>query len=333
MEAAFWFTRGIKQFNDRDKGNGFEMMTQEFKEEVLQKLLRVRMAQLIINEMYKKGAFKVPIHLALGHEAIAVSLSAAMGPHDQLILSHRNIHYNLARVDSLKPEIDEYLLKKEGLADGELGSMNLINEAKGIVYSSSILGNNLAVAAGFAVAKSIKKEDGVVLVVTGDGGMEEGAFYESLVFEKSNHLPVVIIVENNQWSLATRIEERRCPIDISKLIGAMGIPFEQLSSNDTYEYIEKLTALKALALDKKTPVCIEVPLTTLGWWRQKTTEYPEGKFINYHAGPSPSVNEQEDPYLTRSNEDPLYVMEKYFGEDTIRQLAGDILAAFKKELA
>jgi TPP-dependent pyruvate/acetoin dehydrogenase alpha subunit len=308
------------------------MMTKEFKLEVLQRFLRVRMAQLIINEMYKKGAFKVPIHLALGHEAIAVALSTAMGPHDQLILNHRNIHYNLSKVESLKSEIDEYLLKKEGLAGGELGSMNLINEAHGIVYSSSILGNNLAVAAGFAMAKSIKNEDGVVMVVTGDGAIEEGTFYESLVFEKSNQLPVVIVVENNQWSLGTKIEERRCPIDIGKLTGALGIPFEQLTSNDTYEYFEKLTELKARAQELKTPVCIEVPLTTLGWWRQKTAEFPEGKFINYHAGPSPAVNEQEDPYLTRTNEDPLYVMEKYFGEEMIRSLASDTLAAFKKEL-
>jgi pyruvate dehydrogenase E1 component alpha subunit len=290
------------------------------------------MAQLIINEMYKKGAFKVPVHLALGHEAIAVAVSMTMKTGDQLVLNHRNIHYNLAAVDSLKQEIDEYLLKKEGMAEGQLGSMNLINEAKGIVYSSSILGNNLAVGAGFAMAKSIKKEDGVVLVVTGDGAMEEGTFYESLVFEKSNHLPVVVIVENNQWSLATKIEERRCPINVEKLVGALGIPFERLSCNDTYEYIERLTALKALALQEKTPVCIEVPLTTLGWWRQKTAEYPEGKFINYHAGPSPSVNEQEDPYLERSSEDPLYVVEKYFDEKMIRGLAGDILTAFKKEL-
>ena len=308
------------------------MMTKEFKIGVLHKFLRVRMAQLIINEMYKKGAFKVPIHLALGHEAIAVALSTIMGPHDQLILNHRNIHYNLAKVHSLKSEIDEYLLKKEGLAGGELGSMNLANEPQGIVYSSSILGNNLAVAAGFAIAKSIKKDGGVVFVVTGDGAMEEGTFYESLVFEKSNDLPIVIIVENNQWSLGTKIEERRCPIDIGKMVGALGIPFEQLSSNDTYEYIEKLTILKGQALDKKTPVCIEVPLTTLGWWRQKTAEFPEGKFINYHAGPSPSVNEQEDPYLARSSEDPLYVIEQYFGEEMIRQVARDTLAALKKEL-
>jgi len=301
--------------------------------EILQKFLRLRMAQLIINEMYKKGSFKVPIHLALGHEAIAVALSTVMDARDQLVLNHRNIHYNLARVHSLKAEIDEYLLKKEGLAGGELGSMNLINESQGIVYSSSILGNNMPVAAGFAMAKSIKKDGGVVFVVTGDGAMEEGTFYESLLFEKSNHLAIVTIVENNQWSLGTKIEERRCHVDVARLTGGLNIPFERLSSNDTYEYVDRLNIIKKQALDQKTPVCVEVPLTTLGWWHQKTADFPDGKFINYHAGPSPSVNEQEDPYLADSSDDPLIVMEKYFDKNTIKKTALEVLAALKKELA
>lgn len=308
-------------------------MTNALREKILNKLLRIRLSQFIVNEMCKKGAFKIPIHLAFGHEAIAVAVDSAMKSKDQLILSHRNIHYNFARVDSLKSEIDEYLLKAEGLAQGCLGSMNLINEARGIVYSSSILGNNLAVAAGFAIAKSIKKDEGAVFVVTGDGAMEEGAFYESLIFEKSNALPVVTIIENNQWSLATRIEERRCPIDIQKLTESLGIPFEQFSSNDSCEYIERLSALRSLALSQKTPVCVEVLLSTLGSWRQKNAEYPDGKFINYHAGSSPSVTEQENPYLIRSSEDPVFVMEKYFKEDSIVKFGKDVLTVLKKELA
>jgi len=309
------------------------MTTRDYREKVLHKLLRVRMGQLIVNEMYKNAAFKIPIHLALGHEAIAVAVDAAMGRDDQLILTHRNIHYNLARVDSLRSEIDEYLLKEEGLACGNLGSMNLFNEAGGIVYSSSILGNNLAVAAGFAAANGIKNGKNVVFVTTGDGAMEEGTFYESLVFEKNNSLPVVVIIENNQWSLATRIEERRCSIDIGKLTESLDVPFEKLHSNDVCEYVERLAALRSLALERKTPVCVEVSLTTLGSRYQKTGECPNGKFINYHAGPIASITKQDGPYVARSNEDPVFVMENYFKEDEIVQFGKDVLAAFEKEIA
>ena len=97
---------------------------------ILKQILRVRLSQMIINEKYKSKEFKIPIHLAFGHEAIAVAIDSIMDEADKLILSHRNIHYNLARLRTLKPEIDEYLLKDEGLAHGQLGSMNLVNEAR-----------------------------------------------------------------------------------------------------------------------------------------------------------------------------------------------------------
>ena len=101
---------------------------------IARQILRVRLGQMLINEKYKRGRFKIPIHLAFGHEAIAVAVDAVMKKEDQLVLSHRNIHYNLARISSLRPVLDEYLLNKKGLAQGRLGSMNLANERKNIVH-------------------------------------------------------------------------------------------------------------------------------------------------------------------------------------------------------
>src|SRR3989344_9056191 len=131
-------------------------MESEQKTKLIENMVRVRLGQIIINEKIKNNEFKIPIHLAMGHEAIAIAVDSIMTESDQLVLSHRNIHYNLARAKNLKSEIDEYLLKKEGLAEGQLGSMNLANEKKGIMYTSSILGNNLPVATGLALGKKVK---------------------------------------------------------------------------------------------------------------------------------------------------------------------------------
>ena len=144
-------------------------------------VIRLRLAQQLINEMYKQKQFRIPIHLAMGHEALAAALAAALGPGDRLLPSHRNLHYNLARGASLPAIVDEFLLRPSGLGGGRFGSMNLVNPAAGIVYTSSILGNNLGVAAGVCLAKKLRG-DGLAAVVTGDGAMEEGTFYELLVF-------------------------------------------------------------------------------------------------------------------------------------------------------
>ena len=123
-------------------------------EEVLMSnMLNARYIQLILNENIKKNTFKIPIHLALGHEAISEALNAAMQFDDKLICSHRNIHYNIARGAQLYEIIEEFKLTNKGISKGQNGSMNLSCPKNSILYSSSILGNNLSVGVGVALSK------------------------------------------------------------------------------------------------------------------------------------------------------------------------------------
>ncbi len=307
-------------------------MTKTLDPKIAKELLRIRLSQLLINEQCKAGAFKVPVHLALGHEAIAVGVHLLMDEHDRLILSHRNMHYNLARAGSLKAIIDEFLLKKEGLAQGELGSMNLANEPKGIIYTSSILGNNLSVAAGCALAKKIKNEKGLVMVVTGDGGLEEGSFYESLLFLKSSSLPCMVIIENNEWSLATKIDERRCPINIKKITEALGLKYELLNSNDAHEYSEALRGFKKESLSTAVAVCVEVKLTTFGGWHVKTGIFPFKRFVNYHSGAAHDVNLSNGPLIEESAKDPVFILQNQISKGTMSALGAEVLNELTKEL-
>ncbi len=307
-------------------------MKKNYDIKVAQDVLRVRLSQMIVNEKYKNKELKIPIHLALGHEAIAVAVIKNMKDRDKLVLSHRNIHYNLARINSLKPQLDEYYLRENGMGKGFLGSMNLANQEKGIIYTSSILGNNLGVAAGTALAQKVKGSDGLVFVISGDGAMEEGSFYETMVFLKNNGLSSLIIVENNGWSLATTISERRCDINLGKFTSAFDVRYETLKGNSAYEYADKIRELADYALKNRTPVCIEVHLTTLGHWYLKTDEYPGGKYINYHAGPAPEIKLTEWPLIEASDEDPVFVLLKYFDEGTLRETAGKILQYLNEDI-
>ncbi len=299
--------------------------------EVAKEILRLRLSQLVVNEKYKAGQFKIPIHLAIGHEAIAVAVDSVMEENDKLVCSHRNIHYNLARTGALKPLLDEYFLKKEGLAGAELGSMNLANEKRSVVYTSSILGNNLPVATGLALAQKIKKSDGLVIVQTGDGAIEEGAFYESLLFLKSNALTALVIVENNEWSMHTKIEERRTSIDLPKLTASLGVGYDKLGGNDPYHYIERLQEIKKRVLESKTPCVVEVELVTLGGWNVKNPDNTE-RFIHPHAGPLPKTELAEWPEVEHSANDPVFVLHKHFSSDTLKAMAQEILKGLKAEI-
>lgn len=285
------------------------------------KVLRVRIGQLLVNERLKQHAFRVPVHLALGHEAVAVAVAETMEEGDTLSLTHRNIHYNIARATSLKQEMNELALQPDGVGGGWLGSMNMANPARGIPYTASILGNNLCVAAGIALAEQVQKTGAVTMVVTGDGALEEGVFFETLEFLKSLALPSLVLVENNGWSLATRVAERRCPIHLDRLAHAFDMPYVRLEGNQVHDYHTRLCALRQRALSEQTPVVVEVGLTTLGGWTMETPDHPEGKFINYHHGAAPTVSLEAWPQIHASDDDPLFVLANRLGMVQVRELA------------
>lgn len=288
---------------------------------------------MLVNQKYKEKKFKIPIHLALGHEAIAIAVSKVMSNKDNLILSHRNIAYNLARLGSLKPILNEYLLEKNGVMGGKLGSMNLINPNYGIIYSSSILGNSFSIAIGVALSHQIHRSEGITILLGGDGSIEEGSFHESLLMLKSLNLSVLIIIENNEWSMSTRIDERRHPINLQKFCEAYDIKYTKLEGNNPFTYIKILKSLKEDSLKTKSPICIEVMVATLGDWIMETPEFPNGKFINYHAGPTPSVDVTQGlSPLRKTNEDPIYVLEKIFERADLDQLKNEVQLECNEEL-
>lgn len=266
-------------------------------------VIRIRYWQHVLNEMLKKAQFKVPIHLAFGHEAAAVAMDGVMSAADQLCLSHRNVAYNLARSKSLDVVLKHYRLSAQTASGAHMGSMNLATEGAGIAYSSSILGNNLAVAAGIAMHHALLSKPGVVFVLTGDGAMEEGVFWETLVFSKSHRLPMVIVIENNNCSMSSTISQRRCSIDVSRLCAAVGVEYFCAAGAILKEVGDVLSAARQCAADG-LPACVELNLTT----------------FCHHAGPTPgwtgdSLNIAIENGLMVEDHprDPLYHIRESFG--------------------
>lgn len=307
------------------------------KEKISYELIKLRLSQVMINEEYKKGLFKIPVHLSLGHEAIAVAISHTVNTNDKILLSHRNMAYNLAREGKLRAVLEEYHLKETGLAKGRLGSMNLMNRERNIIYSSSILGNNFSVSAGVSMAEKLKSSNNVTFVLGGDGSMEEGSFYESLVLMKSIGLSVIVVIENNEWSLGTHINERRKCIDLAKLTDSLGVKYIRFEGNDIDYYIKMLAVIRKECIQNCEPICIEVILKTLGDRRDPpSAEYPEGKYINYHAGPSTTVDLQGELFgaiLQESSDDPLFVLREKIGAKEFGEIVELVSADLKAELA
>jgi len=260
-------------------------------------MIRIRAWQHVINERLKLGHFKIPVHLAFGYEGVAVGLASALHALDQVILPHRNIAYQLAFAKDPQPIFDELMLRPAGGAGGALGSMNLAVKGSPVLYTTSILGNGLPVATGAALNQKLNGRGGVTFVVVGDGAIEEGACYESLVFAKSQGLPLVVILENNDQSMSSSISQRRCAIDWRAFTASFGVNCLSARGHLLTECDSVLAEARRTCVGHGSPVVLEVSLHA----------------YNQHAGASPGwVGDQkaiclaDGPFLKPYHRDPLF---------------------------
>lgn len=245
--------------------------------------LRVRIAQILLSEKLKEGKVKVPVHLALGHEWLAVDIANAMKPDDKLVLSHRNVVHHLAR-RSLANVYQDYL-------SGRFGSMNMIAPSCGIVYTSSILGNQFPVACGIALADKVAGRSSTTFVFTGDGALEEGTFYESLTFAAKHKLRVVFVVEDNGWSMSSPIESRRRELDLYDFSSSIGVDHFDQDYRDGFLLKDSFPTIKESPgpCEYWYPIVFNMTLNTYG-----------SKNHHYHHGPIDIDIDPELPALCQA---------------------------------
>ena len=298
------------------KNLNFEMTSEE------RLALKLRFWQMEINERLKKSSFKIPVHLGLGTEALVVAVDKAMKANDNLLLTHRNAAFNLIRAINPKSVTHEYEGLRNGFALGHLGSMNLANPERGIVYSSSILANNISVACGFAFGQRFSNNNSVTIVLTGDGAIEEGAFYEGLIFARSHNLPLIVIIDNNNYSMASMIHERRCEIEFSEFCKSIDVNYLRLESNDVQAYSSEICASRELSEVTKTPLVIEANTSLL----------------NQHAGPTPGwptdtmqVDFRNGLVILENSNDPIFLIKQKYGQNYFSSIESEILHELMQE--
>jgi TPP-dependent pyruvate/acetoin dehydrogenase alpha subunit len=276
------------------------------------KVLLLRSYQHVINELVKKKKILLPPHMAFGYEANAVAINNVFDSGDRIILTHRNIAYNLIFDPNLKKYINELNMKSTGVNKGLSGPMNIVNPKKGIVYTSSILGNNFSIALGFSVNNKVLKKKNITYVVTGDGAIEEGSFAETILLAKKFRSRLVFIVENNDFAMASKIKERRDNIDLELLSRAYGCNYFLLDSRNVIDYSKKLLIIKKKIKKNPSPVIVEI----------KTTMF------NRHAGVTPGfpgdpldIDLNKGLVIKNNVLDPAYLSSSILGELITNKIA------------
>ena len=226
-------------------------------------MLRIRIVEEKIADLYPEQEMRCPIHLCIGEEAIAVGVCANLENRDIIMSNHRSHGHYLAKGGDLKALIAELYGKSTGCSRGRGGSMHLIDLSVNFLGSTSIVGGTIPMAVGTAFGSRLKNQDTITVVFFGDGAVEEGVFHESLNFASLKKLPVLFICVNDLFSVYTHISFRQPSRSIFSLAKAHGIEAYKGDGNNVIEVYEiAKKAIKSIR-EAKGPVFIE--FSTYRW--------------------------------------------------------------------
>ncbi len=176
---------------------------------ILTQMLRIREFEERVKRTFveHEGVIRGHTHLADGAEASIVGALAAIGDDDQLLTTYRCHGYPIARGTDTKAMMAEIYGREDGICGGYGGSMHLLDPDRGFLGTSGIVGAGIPHATGAAYGAQIRGEGQVVLSFFGDGASKQGAFHESLNIASLWKLPIVFIMENNNYNVVTRSEQ------------------------------------------------------------------------------------------------------------------------------
>jgi pyruvate dehydrogenase E1 component alpha subunit len=220
-------------------------------------MLLIRRFEERCNALYMQGRIPSTLHLYIGQEAVAAGVCAHLRPDDALFSTHRPHGHALAKGVAPRAIMAELFAKSTGCCQGKGGSMHVGDVNVGMYPAIAIVGANVPLAAGVALAAKRLHEDRVVVCFFGDGAANEGAFHEGMNLAAIWDLPVVYVCENNLYAASTPILAAFKIEDIADRAAAYGMPGVVVDGNDVGAVYEVAGEAIARARRREGPTLIE----------------------------------------------------------------------------
>lgn len=171
---------------------------------------------------------------AVGQEAAATGVVRALQPRDRILTNHRSVGHLLARGADPGRLMAETLGRSTGYCKGKSGSLHISAKELGVVLTSTIVGGELSLAPGVALAQKMGQQEagGITVVFFGDGAACEGIFHESVNLAVTWQLPVLFVCENNQWQAYVRRDETMPVRHVAQWVQGHGLPTQVVDGND-----------------------------------------------------------------------------------------------------
>ena len=195
-------------------------------------MLLIRRFEEKAGQMYGMGLIGGFCHLYIGQEAVVVGMQMAIKPGDQVITGYRDHGHMLACGMDPKGVMAELTGRRGGYSKGKGGSMHMFSVEKGFYGGHGIVGAQVPLGTGLAFNNLYRRNGNVCLTYFGDGAANQGQVYESFNMAKLWSLPVVYVIENNQYAMGTSVKRSSATTDLWKRGASFDIPGEPVDGMD-----------------------------------------------------------------------------------------------------
>ena len=231
--------------------------------ELYRLILKIRLAERKIIEIYPSDKIQSPVHLSIGQEAVSVGICRGLRPADHVFGTYRGHGLYIAKGGELNRMFAELYGKETGCSKGKGGSMHLTSPETGLMGCSAIVGSTIPVAAGDALASQMKGRPYVVAAVFGDGGVDEGVFFETVNFAVLKKLPLLFICENNGYAIHSKVSDRHGQPKLFKIGSGLGLAGKRFDGNDVFTVTAAVRAAAEAVRKGGAPILLE--FTTHRW--------------------------------------------------------------------
>jgi len=225
--------------------------------ELLRSMWRIRVFEERVGALARANEVHGLIHLSVGQEAVAVGVCGALRDDDAVYSNHRAHGHALAKGASPAKVLAELMGREGGLCRGLGGSMHLVDVEHGLLGATGVVGGNIPLALGSALAAKLGGSDAAAVVFFGDGAVQGGIFVESVNLATLWRLPVLLVCENNGFAEFTPRSAHTTVERVSDVVAPYGIARETVDGNDVVAVRDAFTRFLGAARAGEGPALLE----------------------------------------------------------------------------
>ena len=288
------------------------------KEELIEfyrQMLLIRRFEEKAGQLYGLGLIGGFCHLYIGQEAVAVGLQSALdGEKDSVITGYRDHGHMLAYGIDPKEIMSELTGRGAGISKGKGGSMHMFSTERKFYGGHGIVGAQVSLGAGLGFAHKYRGDCGVCMAYFGDGASNQGQVYESFNMAELWKLPVIFVIENNQYAMGTSVNRASAEDQLYRRGESFRIPGIQVDGMDVLACRGAAETALAWVRGGKGPIILEM----------KTYRY------RGHSMSDPAkYRSREEVQAVRDKSDPIEFVKKLLGEQGVHD---DVLKPIEQEI-